>query len=160
MQIFLMRHGIAGPAPRGMPDSQRVLTAEGRRQVQAVVRRVAHLLPTPAILSSPYKRALETAEILSRELGLSREILTSPALVPESAPADAWRDTMIYRDLDSLVLVGHQPLFSALTAYILGFPDLAIDFPASTLVCVDVPLLGLRPRGVLRWMLTPKLAAA
>lgn len=159
MQIFLMRHGIAGPTPRGLPDSERELTAEGRFQVQAIAQRTAHLLPTPAVLSSPYKRALETAAIMTQELGLGREILTSTALVPDSTPAEAWRDALVYRGFDSLLLVGHEPLFSALTAHVLGCPGLAIEFAPSTLVCLDVPDLGLRPRGILRWMLTARLAA-
>jgi broad specificity phosphatase PhoE len=51
------------------------LTGEGRRQIaEAAEALVARRLPWRTILASPYWRALETAEILSRRLGLPIEV--------------------------------------------------------------------------------------
>ena len=64
MQIYLLRHVIAEDAKPGHPDSERPLTAEGRDKLRRVLKRArtADLDPS-LILSSPYRRALETAEI-------------------------------------------------------------------------------------------------
>jgi phosphohistidine phosphatase len=159
MQIFLLRHGSAGPAPRGLPDCERVLTAEGNKQVQNVVRRAARLIPPATILSSPFKRALQTAEIVSRELNAATQIFTSGALVPESSPEEAWREILVYRQSGALILVGHEPLFSALIAYILGCKDMAVEMSTATMVSIEVPNPGLQPTGILRWVLTAHLAA-
>ena len=69
MQIYLLRHGIAENASPGQPDSERALTAEGREKLRRVLKRARSAEVNPgAILSSPYKRALETAEVAAEAL--------------------------------------------------------------------------------------------
>jgi phosphohistidine phosphatase SixA len=47
-----------------------------------------------------------------------------------------------------------------LTAYLLGSPNLQIDFKKGAIACIEVDRFPAEPHGALRWMLTPKLAAA
>ena len=62
MQIYLLRHGIAEDAKPGRPDSERALTDEGRAKLRRVLKRARTADVTPSlILSSPYRRAMETA---------------------------------------------------------------------------------------------------
>jgi len=58
-----------------------------------------------------------------------------------------------------LLLVGHEPLFGLLFAYLLGEPGLLIDFKKGALARIDIESFGPQPRGVQRWFLPPKLAA-
>ena len=57
-----------------------------------------------------------------------------------------------------VLLVGHEPLFSSLTAFLLNSPSLMIDFKKAGIVAIDMTGFGPQPHGVLRWYLTPKLA--
>ena len=87
MQIYLLRHGIAEDAKPGQPDAERALTGEGRDKLRRVLKRArtADLEPS-AILSSPYRRAVETAAVAAEVLGYKGEIARTRALEPEASP--------------------------------------------------------------------------
>ena len=158
MEIYLLRHGIAEDhAPTGR-DADRRLTEEGRAKVHRVLGR-AHLagVEPELILSSPLKRAIETAEIAAEELHYRGEILRVTTLTPDSSPPSVWAEIRAHRSAASILLAGHEPLFSALVAYLLGSTRSMVEFRKGALVRIDVPSLGVEPRGVLQWMLTPKL---
>jgi phosphohistidine phosphatase len=71
---------------------------------------------------------------------------------------EVWDEIRIHKDANSVMLMGHEPQFSQLAAYLLGTPELIVDFKKGALIAIDLEQLGPRPRGVLRWMLVPKLA--
>src|ERR1035437_4125044 len=93
MQIYLLRHGIAEDAKPGHPDAERPLTAEGREKLRRVLKRArtADLDPS-LILSSPYRRAIETAAVAAEVLAYKGEIVRTSALVPEASPYDVWEE--------------------------------------------------------------------
>jgi hypothetical protein len=47
---------------------------------------------------------------------------------------------------------------SGFSAYLLGAPDLRVDFKKGALLRIDVLDFPSQPRGVLKWMMAPKLA--
>ncbi len=158
MQIYLLRHGIADDS---IPDSERALTQEGRKKLRDVVKVAARSDVSPSlILSSPYRRALESARIAADELGYKGDILRTQALLPSAPPDDAWQEIRTHRDETAVLLVGHDPLFGQLAAYLLGTPETQVDFKKGALFAAELQQAGTRPRGVLKWMLTPKLAGA
>ncbi len=159
MLLYLLRHGISEPSARSGRDADRVLTEEGRVKVRNVIRRAREGGIWPAvILSSPFARALETAQIAAKILGRDDKILTSNALIPDASPEEAWGEIRTHKSQPEVLVASHQPLCGALTAFLLDSPALAIDFRKSALVCVDLDGAGPRPKGVLQWMLTSKLA--
>jgi phosphohistidine phosphatase len=161
MQVYLLRHGMAEEGKPGAPDSARALVPEGKRKLKEVLRvaRAAAVEPS-LILTSPFRRAMETAEIAMSELGLTKsDVVQVQELVPTGDPAQVWREIRLYKDEAALLLVGHEPLFSQLTAYLLGAPSLVVDFKKGALARIDLDGLGAQPRGVLRWFLPPKLAS-
>ena len=109
------------------------------------------------ILTSPYKRAVGTAEIAAAELQYKGEIERSGALTPDSSPSAVWAEIRRHRDEASILLAGHEPLFSQTVAYLLGSAHAMIEFKKAALVRIDFDTIGAEPRGVLQWMLTPKL---
>jgi phosphohistidine phosphatase len=159
MLLYLLRHGIAETSARSGRDADRVLTEEGRDKVRSVVRRAraGGMWPT-LILSSPFARALETAQVSAKALGHEDEIVTSNAFIPEASPEEAWAEIRTHKTQPEVLLASHQPLCGALTAFLLNSPALAVDFRKSALLCIDLDGAGARPRGVLQWMLTSKLA--
>jgi phosphohistidine phosphatase len=110
------------------------------------------------IISSPYTRAMETAEIAARELEYNSEIVRSDRLLPNSTPPDLWSEVRAHRDEPSILLAGHEPLFSATLAWMVGSTRAMVDFRKGGLARIDFSTIGADPRGVLQWMLTSKVS--
>jgi phosphohistidine phosphatase len=159
MRLYLLRHGIAETSARSGRDADRVLTEEGREKVRGVVKRAraGGMWPT-VILSSPFARALETAQIAAKALGHDDEIVTSNAFIPDASPEESWAEIRTHKAEPEVLIAAHQPLCGALTAFLLDSPALSVDFRKAALVCIDLDGVGAGPRGVLQWMLTAKLA--
>ena len=64
----------------------------------------------------------------------------------------------MYRTPDGAQGWAVRGLLSQLVAHLLGVPSLLVDMKKAALVCVALDHFGPAPRGVLRWMLVPKLA--
>jgi phosphohistidine phosphatase len=158
MEIYLIRHGKAENAG-GRPDAERALTPEGREAVQRVIERAraAGLRPS-LILSSPYRRAVETAGIAAAALAYREQIEHTRALAPEASPYDIWDEIRVRQGEPAILLAGHEPLMSSLAAFLLGCPALQIQMSTATLLRVDCDGFGPHPKAVLRWMLTPATA--
>lgn len=159
MEIYILRHGIAEDAPAGQPDSERALTSDGRKKLRNVLRTAASAGVAPSlILTSPYKRALQTAQLAAEVLDYKGELLRTKALEPASAPKSVWDEIRVHKDEATILLVGHEPLFSRLMAYLLGSPNLQVDFKKGAIACIELDRFPAEPHGVLRWMVTSKLA--
>lgn len=103
--LWLLRHA---EAVDGAPDDERRLTERGIQQAEAAGRALAHLgEQIDACLSSPKRRALQTAECACEPLGI--EVTVEPALGGE--PIDVRELTA---GLGNVLLVGHDPSFSLL----------------------------------------------
>ena len=150
MAIILVRHAEAEDRALGTPDPERTLVAAGRRAAKATGKALAALKVEPgAIVTSPYPRARETAEIIAHELG-APPLADDPALL-DLEPGDL--AGLIERHGDDLLLVGHEPDFSA---FVLAVTGARISFPKAAAVNID-PIAGLR--GELRWFLRPRALA-
>ncbi len=159
MQIFLLRHGIAEATAAG-GDPDRRLTAEGRQRVKDVAKAAARAgVSLDLCLSSPFRRAVETARIAVEALCFNGPLLETSVLTPDGDVRSVWEEIRVHRHSASVLLVGHEPLFSSLGSYLLGVPELNIDFKKGALMAIEIPSFGAQPRGILRWMLTARLAA-
>ena len=159
MQLYLLRHGIAEAQKPGASDATRVLTQSGRRKLRETLSAAAGAGLKPSlILTSPLKRAMQTAEIASEVLAYQAELLQSKALTPGSSPEHVWEEVRGHRDEECLLLVGHNPLFENLAAFLLGQPNLQIEFKKGAIMRIDLEQFPPHPKGVLRWYLTAKLA--
>ncbi len=89
-----------------MPDDERPLTAAGTRQAQLTGVALARLgVELDACLTSPKRRAVQTAEGVCESLGVA--VTVEPALAGE--PFDAEK---VGAGLDNALLVGHDPSFT------------------------------------------------
>jgi len=159
MELYLLRHGIAEDQSPSGRDADRRLTDEGRDKLRRVLERAHAAGVRPSlILSSPLRRALETAEIAAHQLGYEGKITRTPALAPDASPEDVWDAIRDQRGEAALLLAGHEPLFSATVAYLLGTTRQMVHFRKGALLRIDVESFGVAPAGVLEWMLTAKLA--
>jgi phosphohistidine phosphatase len=159
MEIYILRHGIAEEAHGGMKDADRALTPEGVKKLQAVLRRARSAEVTPSIIvTSPYRRARETAQIAVEVLRGDPSLVESRALTPESSPEAVWEAVRAHKGAEQLMLVGHEPLLSSVYAYLLGSPSVQIDVKKGSVGRIDLDRLNGQPHGVLRWLIYPKLA--
>lgn len=159
MEIYLLRHGIAEDGAPGRPDSDRALTPEGRDKLRRVLKRARQADVSPSlILTSPYRRALETAEIAAQALAYEGRPVHSRFLLPEASPQDLWEEIRAHRGENAILLVSHEPLMSSAAAYLLGSPAFQAEMKKAALMRIDCDRFGGEPRGVLKWMLTPAVA--
>lgn len=159
MQLYLLRHGIAEKNSRTGEDRDRALTSDGRKKLRQVLEAAANAGVNPSlILSSPFKRTTETAKIAQQVLKYKGDITETEALVPDSTVERVWREVRAHRAEDSLMLVGHNPLFAELAGYLLGSTEIQIDVKKGSLLRIDMASLGSHPKGILRWHLTAKLS--
>src|SRR5215211_1570008 len=121
MEIYILRHAAAEEATRSMKDADRALTAEGVVKLQTVLKRARAIdVEPPIILTSPYRRARETAEAAARSLNPKSTLMETRALTPESSPEAVWQEIRTHKTGAQLMLVGHEPLLSSVYAYLLG----------------------------------------
>jgi phosphohistidine phosphatase len=160
MHVYLLRHGIAEDGNPAVSDGDRSLTADGRRKLRHVLKSVAEAGAKPTlILTSPLKRAIQTAEIAASALAYTGEILRTKVLLPGSSPEQAWDELRAHRTEEAVLLVGHNPLFDSLGPYLLGTPALQMDFKKGAILRVDIDSFGAQPHGILRWYLIAKLSS-
>jgi phosphohistidine phosphatase len=155
MELYLFRHGIA---ENGSPDAARQLTDKGKEKSAAIARMARRAGVEPSlIVSSPYVRAVETAEIAAAEFGYTGPIVRLESLVPHGTPEAVWNDISDHRSESAILLAGHEPLLSVLMSWLLASPALRVEMKKSTIVRIDVDSFRGTPRGILRWMIVPRL---
>jgi phosphohistidine phosphatase len=162
MRVILFRHGIAHDRsdPACPADPERALTDEGTKKTRRAARGLSVVGCKPTrILTSPYLRARQTAEIAAEVLGLAPErITTTEALLPEAAPYAIFHALHAFAGTDDEVLcAGHAPhLDRALALSITGG-----RVPVTSMKKAGAALLELddlpRPHGELVWLVPPKM---
>ena len=158
MDLYILRHGIAEDVSESGLDRDRVLTKEGIEKTKATCKALRKLeLQFDAILTSPYARARQTAEIVADELNLTSVLHLVDALgAASSADAVLVELQKIIRKQSCVLVVGHEPILSSLISLLLsGSPSLSITMKKGGLCKLNC----VRPEpGAARldWLLTAK----
>lgn len=158
MDLYLVRHAIAEESAASGKDADRALTAEGKSRMRAAAEGLRALgVQFDLLLTSPYRRAVETADIVSRVLGgIETRVLPElaaggdlPALLTALRPL---------RQAQSLALVGHQPDLGYLASQVMtGSPDACpLAFKKGGVACFEIPTARGPLRGDLLWLMAPK----
>jgi len=159
MNIYIIRHAIAVDegAPGYADDSQRPLTDKGRKKMRQIARGLRALgVEFDLILSSPYVRARETAEIVADIFKMKKKIAFSESLVPMADPGLLIPEVSEKYAVDSIALVGHEPHLSTLVG-LLAAENTKIDVTLKKGgVCyLSADDLHHEHRATLEWLLTP-----
>lgn len=160
MQLYIVRHGIAidREDPKCPADPERYLTEEGLEKTSEVAKGVARISEKPDLmLTSPYVRAWQTAELFADALDYPRQkIRKTDALLPGAEPQQLLRELAKDKELSSAFVFGHAPNLDELLATALG-----VKQHVSGLKKAGVALVELKrftpPSGQLVWLATPKL---
>ncbi|MBA7579537.1 hypothetical protein ES708_21408 [subsurface metagenome] len=112
--VYIMRHGKAVTRDNEAPDYDRTLIERGRNDAQRMAGKLKKKGIIPSlIVSSPAPRALETAKIIAEQCELPQnKIRTRKALYDQTANAMKTVIKGIDNELDSVMLVGHDPAFT------------------------------------------------
>ena len=160
MQLYIVRHGIAVDRedPKCPPDPERYLTDEGMEKTREVAKGVAEIGAVPDLmLSSPYLRAVQTAEIFAAVFKHPKQkIRKTDQLLPGAEPLQLFRELAKDKDHSAVFIFGHAPHLDDVVATALGSKR-----HVSTLKKAGVALIELKrlvpPSGELLWLATPKL---
>jgi phosphohistidine phosphatase len=159
MNIYLMRHANAGLS-RANPslDNKRGLVKEGKDQCMLMARVLsAFKVQVDVIVSSPLKRALQTAQFVGTELGYDAKVEISPALAPD-AEYPAFQDLLAkYSGREGVLVVGHNPsLFQFLGRLVTGNGGANLRMRKGAVARIDLD----RHPPQLQWLIDPRMARA
>ena len=161
MNLYLLRHGIATPrgTSGGFVDSKRQLTAEGRAKIRRAAKGMAELgLDFDLILSSPYLRARQTAEIVADVFDAETQLRFSDHLKPGGKPEALIRQILqLAMPPDDVLLTGHEPHLSSLISLLVsGQNNCAVAMKKGGLCKLAIDALCPARCATLEWLLTPR----
>jgi phosphohistidine phosphatase len=137
----------------GVAESDRPLTPEGRKKTAEAARGLKELdLELTAVYTSPLPRAVQTAEILSDILDLSRP-RPLEALLPETPARRLFAELRTLKG-ETPVLVGHEPMLSTAVIFAIG-GKATLELKKAGLALVEFTSTGSRVAGTLRLLLSP-----
>jgi phosphohistidine phosphatase len=164
MNLFILRHGIAvEPGTHGYEkDADRPLTPEGERKLLQIAEAMEALdLTFDLILSSPYVRARQTAEIVTEALRVRKRLELSDNLAPGGSPKKLVELlNRLQPRPENVLLVGHEPYLSGLIALLVsGAAILPVVMKKGGLCKLTTGSLIHGRCATLEWLLTPKQMA-
>jgi|SRR5665213_682936 len=160
MHVYLLRHGSAGQRKSDpVADHKRPLDKEGKQQCILLGGVLNSLkLQFDCVLSSPLKRALQTAALVGTETGFEKKIQLSPALSPNGTWSDFQRLLDGVAGSDDVLLVGHRPNLPEFLNRLL-YPEgenSVLRLRKGAIAALDLE----RGEARLQWMLDPRLLRA
>jgi len=159
MDIYIIRHAIA--VDRGTPeyedDSQRPLTEKGKKKMRQIASGLRALgVDFDLILSSPYVRAKETAEILADVFKTKADVAFSENLVPMGDPDLLIAEMNEKYSANSVALVGHEPFLTALIGLLVSEnANLDMTLKKGGVCRLSVDNLHHSRKATLEWLITP-----
>ena len=141
MILYLMRHANAGMFRENPTlDAKRGLVKEGKEQCMLMARMLGALrVQIDVIVSSPLKRAMQTAQFVGTELGYDAKVETNKALLPSATFAEFQDMLTKYAGREGLLAVGHNPiLYQFLGRLITGNGGAAIRMRKASIARVDL----------------------
>jgi phosphohistidine phosphatase len=158
MLLYFFRHASAGKTMLNpKKDERRPLDEEGILQARYVGRLLANLdVQVDQIISSPLKRARQTASLVANELAFEGAVQLDDALRPEAEFEQFQAMLARYKKYDAVMVVGHNPSFTQfLSKSISGASGAAqVDFKKGAVARVEMNGRA----GTLHWLVTPKIA--
>lgn len=158
MIIYFLRHASAGQSkPNAAQDAKRPLDKEGIDQCGYIGRALASLdVQVDVIVSSPLKRATQTASLVANEIGHDGKLVLSPAL-DKNGNMDSFRQLLdSHSKQDAIMVVGHNPNLSQFLSLLVsgGSSDRGVELKKGAVARVD---WGSRKPALLIWCITPKV---
>ena len=158
MLLYFLRHASAGKTilnPK--KDERRALDEEGILQARYVGRLLANLdVQVDQIISSPLKRARQTASLVANELAFEAAVQIDDALRSDADFEHFQAMLARYKKYDAIMVVGHNPSLTEFLSKSIsaGGGAAQIDFKKGAVARVEMNGRA----GTLHWLVTPKIA--
>ena len=158
MNLYLMRH--CEPVPGHPNNAERPLTEAGLKQAADMGKWLAgHIGRVDIIIASPFTRAMQTAQAMSKALGA--HVADTRMLVPDGTPEAAWKEIeRLAQQSKDVLVVGHDPSLNTLIGWLQGFGE---DFSPKELrlewgsiACMTTK----KTEGTLQWLVSPLIVLA
>jgi phosphohistidine phosphatase len=160
VQLYIVRHGIAidREDPKSPPDPDRFLTDDGVDKTKQVAKGIVALGATADLLiSSPYVRAMQTAEIFANALDYPKQkIRRTDLLLPGSDPSLFYRELAKDKHSSTVFCFGHAPQLDDLIATGLGSKHHITALKKAGVALLELKRLS-PPSGQMLWLATPKM---
>jgi len=157
-EIYILRHGKAQDITecQSQNDFDRKLTEEGIEKTKKTAKYFNKIeKPLNIILSSPYTRAKETAEIFIDNLDYKPQLEIVDFLSAGSSINEISKGLNLnYFDKDKILIVGHAPDLEIFTGKLIGAQSIKLKKGALAKVILDS---SFELTGKLEWLITPKL---
>jgi phosphohistidine phosphatase len=160
MELFVLRHGEAGQRSPSS-DRTRPLTSAGKAEVIEIAKALKTIgLKFDLVVTSPLKRAYDTAMIVSDVFNIGSKVQVWNELAPEGKKTDVYNKISQLREEFSVLIVGHQPLLGEMVNDIIHKSK---SSPCNFLLkkggIVRIRLLRKSniPKGELKWLLSPRV---
>src|SRR5713226_7266459 len=160
MDLYMVRHGIAidREDPKCPSEAERYLTEPGIKKTKQVASGVAELGVTPDVMiSSPFVRAMQTAEIFAVALKYSKaKIRKSDVLLPGADAQGFFRELAKLKDAGVVMCFGHAPNVDELIAAGVGARHMITSLKKAGVAFLEMKRLA-PPQGHLVWVGTPRI---
>jgi len=160
MIIYFLRHASAGESlANPKKDEQRALDRSGIEQCGYIGRALAAMdTHVDMIVTSPLKRAAQTASLVGNELSYEGKLQFEDALRPSAAFADFRKLLEKYAKYETIMVVGHNPSLSEFTGRSISDAgcEAAVELKKGSVAKVEMG----RNSAVLQWCITPKIVKA
>ena len=137
--LYLMRHATADIRNSLVDEADRCLNEKGRLQA----RRVAAFMQKQSLVpdrmvSSPQTKALQTAALVRKDLGIKSTVEEWPCLLPAVSASEI--KAQLLNQLQSgeaMLLVGHEPELALLINELLGLEKAFFELKKASLTCIE-----------------------
>jgi phosphohistidine phosphatase len=157
MILYFLRHANAGqPLSNPKKDEKRALDENGVEQCGYVGRALAAMdVQVDVVISSPLKRAAQTASLVGNEMGYEGKLQFEDALRPTATFADFRKMLDKYAKYDAIMVVGHNPTLSEFLGRAISESgcEATIDLKKGAVARAEMN----RHAASLTWCLTPKI---
>ena len=158
MELYFLRHGAAAArADWEGDDSQRPLTDQGREDMTRMAGLLARMAPAlDAIVTSPYVRSSETAEIVAQHLDMQDKVVIDDRLEPGFDAGRLGKLLKKFPEAKALLLVGHEPDFTTTIGELTGGRIVLKKGGMGYVETAD----GSLKKAVLVWLVQPNVTGA
>lgn len=162
MDLFILRHGEAEPRSAGIVDVDRALTSHGREEIRWIAAWASSAgYAFDLIATSPLKRAEETAKIVAAASGDRKKVEVWPSLAPEGDRNALVEEIGRHGGIESLLIVGHEPLLSTFMSQVIAGDDRAsILLAKGGMARIKNVTISKDLTGDLHWLITPRQVRA